>query len=69
MKPFLVFCIISFVGILGYNRIQAEYKRGYADATKVALKTNPPSEELEMVCAGLWVGEQNKKMWKKQNAR
>ena len=37
------------------------YQDGYKTAQKQALKTNPPSEELEMVCAGLWVGEQNKK--------
>lgn len=28
---------------------------------KKALITNPVSEELEMTCAGLWVGELNKK--------
>ena len=32
-------------------------KRGMAQA----LKTDPVSEQLEMVCAGLWVGEQNRK--------
>ena len=37
-------------------------------ATKEVLHANPPSEELEMVCAGLWIGEQNKKYWSKENA-
>ena len=35
--------------------------QGHSMAMKEALKTSPPSEELELVCAGLWVGEQNKK--------
>ena len=29
---------------------------------KKALNTNPVSDDLELVCAGLWVGEQNKKV-------
>jgi hypothetical protein len=38
---------------------------GRKSAYAVAYKTNPPSQELEMICAGLWVGEQNKKYWEK----
>ena len=38
------------------------YQDGYSTAIKSALKTNPPSDELEMVCAGLWFGEQNQKV-------
>lgn len=33
----------------------------YAKGRSEALRTTPVSEELEMVCAGLWVGEQAKK--------
>lgn len=44
------------------------YQEGYSTAIKSAYKTNPPSEQLEMTCAGLWVGEQNKKAWRKENA-
>ena len=36
---------------------------------KLALENGVLAEELEVVCAGLWVGEQNKKYWKKENAR
>ncbi len=68
MKSFLVFCIVSFVGVLGYHRIQESHAEGFRLGMHYALKTNPTSEELEMVCAGLWIGDQNKKMWKKQNA-
>ena len=66
MKFFLVFCIVSFVGILGYHRIQECHAEGFRLGMQYALKSNPPSEELEMVCAGLWVGEQSKKAWSKQ---
>lgn len=34
---------------------------GEKQGIKKALNTNPVSEELELTCAGLWVGEQNKK--------
>lgn len=67
MKWILITIIVLLVGLLAHNRLEAEYKRGFADATKSALKTNPPSEELELVCVGLWIGEQNKKYWEKEN--
>ena len=44
-------------------------KTGIAEGKSQALKINPPSDELEMVCAGLWVGEQNKKYVEKDRAR
>ena len=47
---------------------QIGIQKGKAQTTKEVLRTNPPSEELEMVCAGLWIGEQNKKYWEKGNA-
>lgn len=62
----------TLVVILGVTLVLTAYMHGYtkghAQATKVALSTNPVSEELEMVCAGLWVGEQNKKYWNKEHA-
>lgn len=69
MKYFLVICILSFVGVLVQNRIKDEYKAGYAEGMRVALKTNPPSEELEVTCAALWVGEQNKQYFKKESKK
>ena len=63
--------IILFGAILGTfyfmvdSAIERSYNRGFAEGRGMALKTNPPSEELELVCAGLWVGEQNKKYFKK----
>lgn len=58
---FLVFFGLSF-GVLGYGMGKSE---GFKYGVHSALKTNPPSVELEMTCAGLWIGEQNKKYWKR----
>lgn len=66
MKTLLVIMTVAIIYLLIQNRFDDKYQAGYADAMKEALKTNPPSQELEMVCAGLWVGEQNKKYWNKQ---
>ena len=68
MKYVLVGAIAGLAVYLFDNALDRQYNRGFAEGRGMALKTNPPSEELEMVCAGLWVGEQNKKMDKK-NAR
>ena len=65
MKTMLVLMTVAIVYLLIQNRFDDKYQAGYADAMKEALKTNPPSQELEMVCAGLWVGEQNKKYWER----
>lgn len=58
----LIFALI-YIGI--QNQYDDRYDKGYADGVKYALRTNPPSQELEMVCAGLWVGEQNRKYFNK----
>ena len=42
---------------------------GKEQGKKDALFTQPPSDELELVCAGLWVGEQNKKQWEKEQRK
>ena len=68
IKYVLVTALVVVLYTLVRQRYTDEYQAGYAEGMRVALKTNPPSEELEMVCAGLWVGEQNKKAYK-QNAR
>jgi hypothetical protein len=65
VKTILIVGIMLFVGVLVHNRIKDEYQAGYAEGLRVALKTNPPSEDLEVACAGLWVGQQNKKYWEK----
>jgi 2-polyprenyl-6-methoxyphenol hydroxylase-like FAD-dependent oxidoreductase len=42
--------------------------QGYEMGTKQALSISPPSERLEMVCAGLWFGETGKE-WQKRGLR
>ena len=65
IKYTLVTALVVVFYLLIKQRYTDEYQAGYAEGLRVALKTNPPSEELEMVCAGLWVGQQNKKYWEK----
>lgn len=62
----IVMMVISFVAGHGVGRFE-----GHQQAWSEAYKTNPPSERLEVACLGLWVGEQNKKYFKKesQNAK
>jgi hypothetical protein len=62
----------SFIGVLWLfvdHRIDKAHAEGFRVGMNYALKSDPPSEELEMRCAGLWVGKQNRKEWDKQNAR
>lgn len=62
----------AFAGVLYFllnSAFERQYNRGLAEGRGMALKTNPPSEELELVCAGLWIGQQNKKYWEKTSAR
>ena len=66
MKYILVLLIGVVVYLMVQNKFDDKYEHGYADGIKSALRTNPPSEELEVVCAGLWVGEQNKKFMERK---
>ena len=61
MKIIILGVIIGLGYFLFDSALDRQYKRGFAEGRGIALKTNPPSEELELICAGLWVGEQNKK--------
>jgi len=66
MKILLLGIILGLGYFLIDNALERQYNRGFAEGRNIALKTNPLSQELEMVCAGLWIGEQNKKYWKKE---
>ena len=68
-KAVAILCVVGLVWLLIDNKIDRTHAEGFKMGIQYALKSNPPSEELEMVCAGLWVGKQNQKMWNKQNAR
>jgi len=59
--------VVLIVGFFGGTML-AVYERayylgsldGYADGWKSALDSRNPSDELEIVCARMWVGEQYK---------
>lgn len=69
MKYILMILILIVLYFLVQTRMDAMYQEGYKAGVKSALKTNPPSEDLEVVCAGLWLGDQAKKYYEKENRR
>lgn len=67
MKYLLVLIIIGIMALWIPHRMEQEYAKGLAEGRRTALHTNPISDELEMVCAGLWVGQENKKAYERIN--
>ena len=62
---FMIWVIIAMVAALWIpHRMDQRYAEGLAEGRRTALHTTPVSDELELVCAGLWVGEQAKKQQK-----
>ena len=61
--------VIALVVLYMDHKVDKAHAEGFKVGMNYALKSDPPSEELEMRCAGLWVGQQNKKAWEKSNAR
>lgn len=59
----VLLCILFFFIGMGHGERQLKkaeataYQQGYKDA----LYKRPVSNDLEMVCAGLWVGQENLK--------
>lgn len=66
MKFIVSAALIGCLYLLAQSALEREYQIGLREGRGMALKTNPPSEELELICAGLWVGEQNKRQYSKQ---
>ena len=66
MKYIFILLVIAVAALWIPHRMDQEYAKGVAEGRRTALHTSPVSEELEMVCAGLWVGEQAKKQYKKE---
>ena len=59
---YVFFLLVVLVAALWIpHRMDQRYAEGVAEGRRTALHTTPVSEELELVCAGLWVGEQAKK--------
>ncbi len=65
MKYILIFCIVATTLLLVTHRMDQRYNEGLIEGRRTALHATPPSEELELACAGLWVGEQAKKQYQK----
>lgn len=59
----ICFCLVMVSAAAMYASVR--YEKGLADGARKALDTSKPSEELELACAGLWVGEQNRKHYQK----
>lgn len=66
MKYAFMFCIVAALYLLVAHRLDTRYAEGLAEGRRTALHATPPSEELETVCAGLWIGEQAKKQYQKE---
>ena len=60
--------IVGLVAVLTHGSMDRKYQEGFQEGRKTAYNMHPVSEELEMTCASLWVGEQAKKRWEKDNA-
>ena len=70
MRVVWVLALVVIMFVLAFvTGEQIGIQKGKTQALKDALRTNPPSEELEMACLGLWLGEQNKKYFEKENRR
>jgi len=67
MRYLLVEAVVWSIILMGVLMWGIDH--GIKQGRKEALTTNPVSDELELVCAGLWIGEQNKKAWEKDRAR
>jgi len=65
MKIVLLISIIGLVWLLVDHKIDQAHAEGFKTGMHYALRADPPSEELEMRCAGMWVGEQNKRWFNK----
>lgn len=64
-RIFALIALNSFVTVLGtVHAMNSMHDLAYEDGKKVgkklALDTRRPSDELELACAALWVGEQNR---------
>lgn len=63
-----VLLVLLFTGLGFYfvDHANRTYQRGFQDGIKKAINPKNPSQELEAACAGLWVGEQNRKYQNKK---
>jgi hypothetical protein len=70
MKYILVFAIAVTLTLLIASQpsMKDHFDLGYEAGKKESLNTARPSEDLELACAALWVGKQNK-IWSDRNEK
>jgi hypothetical protein len=56
--------VLLILASIGAAYANIRYQEGVRDGAKKAIDIHNPSEQLEIACAGLWIGEQNKKVGK-----
>jgi hypothetical protein len=59
---------LSTAVLYHHNAVAEAGLKGHERGAKEALSISPPSERLEMVCAGLWFSEVGKE-WQKRGLR
>ena len=68
---FVVFSIVT--GVILHNsfeiRVQKQAEAAYQQGYKDALYKRPVSEDLEMVCAGIWIGKENERYMAKEGKK
>jgi len=65
--------IVAALVLIGLSLVFVGFITGYAHGTyvgldlgkKTAINPRDPSEQLEIACAGMWIGDQNKKYFEK----
>ncbi len=69
MKYMFLLLVVLTAALWIPHRMDQRYAEGVAEGKRTAFNTSPVSEELELACAALWVGDQTKKAQAKDNAR
>ena len=65
VKYVLITLLTLLMWVMVNDRIDQAHSEGFKLGMHYALKKDPPSEELELACAGLWVGQQNRRWFEK----
>lgn len=63
MKLLMTLMLVGLAYLFGHFLGE---KEGYRDAMATAYDTKNVKDELEFACLALWLGEQNKKYWAKE---
>ena len=66
MKPLAWTAVLVFVLWIGWS---GGYANGVEEGRKNALKINPPSDEMDLACAALWIGEHSKRWYERQGRK